>query len=331
MAINLKGNATSTYSDSATFGGDITFTPPTGVGGIGSRILWTTESPFLDEVASIDSSRSSDSNAATDLVFNTGGGTTGAISETLRLAADGSATFKGDVLIGDSASSTTESGCYLGDYGGVVVNAVTDTTSDRLFLGKNKNNTVAEINADGSAQFMGQLQISTATIGALTEKVLLHENGWVRAYNSTVDASANVYLAYSNVNGNGTVVFYVTADGQIHSRNNSITQIGSERRIKKDIELIDPVKSWETIRDLPYYSYKLNGNDESTYYGPIVDECPEEMVVEGATSDEQGNIRTYDNSLLQGRLFVALQEALTRIEALESEVQVLKDGSNPPT
>ena len=66
---------------------------------------------------------------------------------TASITADGNATFRGDVIIGDSASSTTESGCYLGDYGGIVVNAVTDSTSDRLFLGKNKNNTVAEINA----------------------------------------------------------------------------------------------------------------------------------------------------------------------------------------
>ena len=58
------------------------------------------------------------------------------------------------------------------------------------------------------------------------------------------------------------------------------------------------------------------------------------MIVEGKTSDEEGNIRTYDNSLLQGRLFVALQTALTRIEALEaqlSQVTELLEAQPPQT
>jgi acyl CoA:acetate/3-ketoacid CoA transferase len=51
------------------------------------------------------------------------------------------------------------------------------------------------------------------------------------------------------------------------------------------------------------------------------------MVVEGTTSDEEGNIRTYDNSILQSRLFVALQTALTRIEQLESRLAQLEGQS----
>jgi hypothetical protein len=183
---------------------------------------------------------------------------------------------------------------------------------------------------DGSSRLMGQLQISIASVGGITEKVLLHENGWIRVYNPTADASANMYLAYSDVNGAGTVGFYVTANGVISARSRDINQIGSERRLKNTIEPLDPVTSWETIRELPYYSYKLNGNDESTYYGPIVDECPEEMIIPGATNDERGNIRTFDNGLLQGRLFVALQTALKRIEDLEAVVGSTMPSPEPP-
>ena len=150
----------------------------------------------------------------------------------------------------------------------------------------------------------------------------------MRCFHSTNTTSADLYLGYSNVNGNGTLVYSVTTGGFIQARSTSINQIGSERRIKNTIEPLDPVTSWETVKNLPYYSYKLNGNDEGLHYGPIVDECPEEMIVEGATSDEQGNIRTYDNSLLQGRLFVALQTALTRIEALEAQLTQPTGGAS---
>ena len=75
--------------------GDISFTPPAGVAGVQSRLIWTTEAPFLDEVASIEASRAGDTNAATSLTFNTGGGTAGSLKQALSLNADGSAEFKG--------------------------------------------------------------------------------------------------------------------------------------------------------------------------------------------------------------------------------------------
>ena len=69
----------------------------------------------------------------------------------------------------------------------------------------------------------------------------------------------------------------------------------------------------------------------------MADEVQAEMVVQPmvededgnkvARSDEEGPIRTYDNGMLQARLYTALQTALTRIEALEAEVQALKQSA----
>ncbi len=50
----------------------------------------------------------------------------------------------------------------------------------------------------------------------------------------------------------------------------------------------------------------------------MADEVPNEMVVNTDRSDDQGVIRTFDNGMLQARLYTALQEALKRIEALEA-------------
>ena len=157
--------------------------------------------------------------------------------------------------------------------------------------------------------------------------VTIKNDGTAFFYRPTATNTNSILHVSSDVNGTNSFQFFITANGVVSARSTAISQIGSERRIKNTIEPLDPVTSWETVRDLPYYSYKLKDNDQSTYYGPIVDECPEEMVVEGRTSDEEGNIRTYDNSILQSRLFVALQTALTRIEALEAEVQSLKGGN----
>jgi hypothetical protein len=45
-------------------------------------------------------------------------------------------------------------------------------------------------------------------------------------------------------------------------------------------------------------------------------------------ADAEGPLKTYDNLLRDARLFVALQEALKRIETLEAEVQALKGGAS---
>ena len=179
-------------------------------------------------------------------------------------------------------------------------------------------------------------------------------------YRPTNSPNASVVVGQSDVNGTQTGIFELTANGQISARKTSIDSIGSERRIKENIELIDPVSAWETIKSTPYYSYNYIGTDPSDVsYGPIVDEVPAEMVVqpleevvieeaveqvigprgkvlkEGKEaviemrprSDDQGPIRSFDNGMLQARLYTALQSALTRIEALEAELKTLKGAT----
>lgn len=134
----------------------------------------------------------------------------------------------------------------------------------------------------------------------------------------------------------GGLTSRITAGGSLYLINTGINQLTSERRLKEDIELVDPVKSWETVKTTPYYSYKFIGRDGQVY-GPMADEVPADMVVQPmeenedgvmvARSDEEGPIRTYDNPLMQARLYTALQTALTRIEALEAKVTSLEGGN----
>jgi len=141
----------------------------------------------------------------------------------------------------------------------------------------------------------------------------------------TIDITSGVQTGWS-VEMDGQV-------GELKAVNTVVQPISSERRLKENIVAIDADTAWETIKSTPYYAYNFIGN-ESTSYGPMADEVPAEMVVQPMVEDEDGNkvarsdkegpIRTYDNGMLQARLYTALQTALTRIEALEAEVNALK-------
>ena len=150
----------------------------------------------------------------------------------------------------------------------------------------------------------------------------------------------HILFSSDGANEGRDVRFAVNNSGRIRSTSAAISQITSERRLKTNIELVDPDVSWQTIRDLPYYAYNWKSNPDAPEktYGPMADEVPAEMCLqtyeenengeEVARMDAEGPIRTYDNGMLRARLFVALQSALKRIEALEAEVNTLKGGSN---
>jgi len=125
---------------------------------------------------------------------------------------------------------------------------------------------------------------------------------------------------------NGTVQARITSNGSIFALDTTLQQQTSERRLKEDITPIDADVAWETVKSVPYYNYKFIGDD--TYrYGPMADEVPDEMRIATDRSDDVGVIHTYDNGMLQARLYTALQTALTRIEALEAKVQQLEGGT----
>ena len=117
-------------------------------------------------------------------------------------------------------------------------------------------------------------------------------------------------------------IFTISYNGSIASLNTTINQISSERRLKENIVAVDPTVAWETIKSVPCYQYNFIGQPaESKAYGPMADEVPDEMRVATDRSDEQGVIHTYDNAMLQGRLYTALQAALKRIEELRCVVR----------
>ena len=157
---------------------------------------------------------------------------------------------------------------------------------------------------------------------------------WVEASpSSEVDESLFV-SAKTNAHKEGDLTLGITAadvaiklevaTGTVYAPNAIIEPIASERRLKENITEINADTAWETVRDLPYYEYNFIGVQGKSF-GPMADEVPEEMVVVTPNSDDIGPIHSFNNSMLQGRMFVALQEALKEIETLKEKVKSLED------
>ncbi len=270
-------------------------------------------------------------------------------------ATDGSINAKTIVKVGTTGSSAGTQGGYLwaGDagnnYGQLVLYSNSETASviqvvsapdssttktvRSRFLGDGKlqigtdlkslATTNIELSAAGTGTFANGIQVAAATAagtGAIVSRV-----GQIDIRRD--GALGPCYSIFSGGAGVGSLVFKVENNGTISAKNTVIQQLTSERRLKENIVAIDADTAWETIKSTPYYTYNFIGN-ETTSYGPMADEVPTEMVVqtmeeneEGvmvARSDDEGPIRTYDNGMLQARLYTALQTALTRIEALET-------------
>ena len=119
--------------------------------------------------------------------------------------------------------------------------------------------------------------------------------------------------------------FRVHNNGTIYAVSTTISSISSERRTKENIVDIETDKAWSTLKDIKLYSYSFkNDSSSTTHYGPIVDEVPSEMVVPTSESDDVGVINTYNSEMLLFRAYSALQQAMTKIETLETKVAALE-------
>ena len=160
-------------------------------------------------------------------------------------------------------------------------------------------------------------------------------NGWTLRgainYSSCCFTSTDIrtFLEFTSYYSTGSKQAKVSimTDGKIYSRyGTSLVSYSCERRTKKNIVDLDKTKAWNTLRDTPMYSfnYKKEIEGSTKHYGPIVDECPEDIIIPGIEEDEEGIINTVDNEKLQYRAYTALSEALKRIETLEAKVAALE-------
>jgi hypothetical protein len=225
-----------------------------------------------------------------------------------------------------NTSTTGGDGLYLN---------VKDTSSAIVVQRQSDNQNSVLISGDGSATFAGAVSFGTDKTGSQSVIKVESFDASGNPTNRTVDITRDGTAAFNysspgvdvlKVQKAGANQFRVNSNGSIFAQDTTINPISSERRLKENIVPLDASTAWETIKSTPYYTYNFIG-DDGIRYGPMADEVPDEMKVATDRTDDVGVIHTFDNGMLQARLYSALQTALTRIEALEAEVQAIKGGN----
>ena len=182
---------------------------------------------------------------------------------------------------------------------------------------------------DEKARVTGD-SVATFLIGTTTT----HGIGWTLRggiqpsscnYNST-DIRGFIDFSSFHSTGSAQSKIFLQSDGKIYARTTTIQAYSSERRTKKNIVALNLEKAWNTLRDTPFYTFNFKDEIEGTalHHGPIVDECPEDLILPTQKEDEVGVINTVNSEKLQYRAYSALQQALKRIEELETKVKALQ-------
>ena len=232
-------------------------------------------------------------NSASNLGYFAQPSTAGAGNRCLQLKHDGDV---GNILIMGGGSGMTSEG-----NSGILI-----TNDGTTKIGGNPSSTPnIELKADGSGTFLGRLQANRGGDASGASVI----QGWGSDFTGSIGGEIGQLL------GSGT----------LNLLNPTVGTFVSERRLKTNITPIDADTAWETIKSTPYYSYNWkNDPDGSVICGPMADEVPDDLRIATDRSDEVGVIHTYDTSQLHGRLYTALQTALTRIEELEAKVAALE-------
>jgi len=158
-------------------------------------------------------------------------------------------------------------------------------------------------------------------------------------YSATGHGTSGYFIScYANPSGSLQARFIVAEDGDVTNSNNSYGSI-SDQRVKKDIT--DANSQWDDIKALKIRNYKKDeAGDGSVQIGVVAQELEEAgmngLVDEAEATDidvenfpninEGDKIKSVKYSVLYMKSIKALQEAMAKIETLESKVEALENA-----
>ena len=180
-----------------------------------------------------------------------------------------------------------------------------------------------------------------------TEKIRITDIGEINCYSSGACIQAgtlqgggyNVYFyeGRRNQNTGGTRTYIVWSNGNVQNTNNSYGSI-SDQRLKENI--VDATSQWDDIKSLQIRKYNFReatGNETHTQIGLIAQEAESVSpglvqttavsggeVLQDADGNQIESVKSINYSVLYMKSVKALQEAQTRIEALEAAVAALQ-------
>jgi hypothetical protein len=139
------------------------------------------------------------------------------------------------------------------------------------------------------------------------------------------------YGVYSGtgVDAGGTISYAVFTNGDVQNTNNSY---GAYSDIKLKENIVDAGSQWNDLKALRVRKYNLKEGQTHTQIGLVAQEVEPispGLVYESPDRDEEGNdlgtvTKSVNYSVLYMKAVKALQEAMERIEQLESEMAAVK-------
>jgi hypothetical protein len=196
----------------------------------------------------------------------------------------------------------------------------------------------------GANDMPGRIVLATTAAGAAspTERMRIANNGLLSTFfetngitsRSAASNGTTSFLYRGMYNGTsttagGSVSYYVYTNGNVENTNNSYGAI-SDVKLKENI--VDAGSQWDDLKALQVRKYNFKEGQTHTQIGLVAQEV--ELVSPGLVSespdrDEDGNdlgtvTKSVNYSVLYMKAVKALQEAIARIETLETEVAALK-------
>ena len=178
----------------------------------------------------------------------------------------------------------------------------------------------------------GSIEFGNASTGTATQRVKIHPGGrtdfespsgqrCIDVYRASSTSSNHIANFYSDVGGTKTVQQVMEASGDIESRTGNLTGT-SDRTLKENI--VDATAQWDDIKALDFKNFNFIGEPDRTMLGVIA----QDVQAAGMTGLVKTNSETGKLSVKYSVMFmkavIALQEAMTKIETLETEMTSLK-------
>ena len=200
----------------------------------------------------------------------------------------------------------------------------------------------------GTGEYAGSIQYGHADnalrIGTNSvERLRIDSTGMLRTFSSTANGVLNIMTSqgastsanlivghHSSTNvTNGTLSFLVFTNGNVQNTNNSYGQI-SDQKLKENI--VDANSQWDNIKGVRVRNFNFIEGQTHTQIGVVAQEL--EVVSPGLIDEspdrdaEDKDLGTVTKSVKYSVLYMkavkALQEAMTRIETLETKVAALE-------
>jgi hypothetical protein len=251
-------------------------------------------------------------------------------------------TGTGNTFVGASSGNTITTGeknTILGRYDGNQGGLDIRTSNNNIVISDGDGNPFIYGSSGRDVIFPGATNTytrgSTETVsiyGNEGERVLQVQNvrnlNGDQAYRSKLGSNADNSSSYHFVFTTGSNDrCYIYGNGNIANTNNSYGVI-SDQRLKENI--VDASSQWDDIKAVTIRNFNLIGND-TTHIGVVAQELEAagmSGLVENTSdlSNEGETVKTVKMSVLYMKAVKALQEAMTRIETLETKVAALESN-----